>query len=164
VDQGRGLGGRVAAGRGLGVPAPAVLDGQRQQPDHPGRLGGGGQQVRVVVGLGQAGLGQAQRLGGGALLEVAPGAGAGGLDHLLVAAGPLGVPGDGRPVAGTGLLEGGQGLLVEPPPLPAEQPPADGLAGQGVAEGEQVRLLLHHHVLGHQVVQDGDELVLAAAG
>jgi hypothetical protein len=32
-----------------------------------------------------------------------------------------------------------------------------------VAEGEQVRLLLHH-VLGHQVVQDGDELVLAAAG
>jgi hypothetical protein len=164
VDEGRGLQHRVAAGRGLGVPALAVLDGQRQQPDHPGRLGGGGQQVEVPVGLGQAGLGQAQRLGGGALVEVALGAPAGGLDQLVVAAGPVGVPGHGRPVVAAGLLDGGQGLLVQPPPLPAEQTPGDRLPGQGVPEGEHVRLLLDHHVPGHQVAQDRDQLVLAAAG
>jgi hypothetical protein len=53
---------------------------------------------------------------------------------------------------------------VQPPPLPAEQAPGDRLAGQGVPEGEHVRFILGHHVLGHQVAQDGDELVLAAAG
>ena len=164
VDEGGGLEDGVAAGRGLGVPALAVLDGQRQQPDHPGRLGGGGEKREVAVGLGQAGLGQAQRLGGGALLEVAPGAAAGGLDQLVVAPGPLGVPGHGRPVVAARLLDGGQGLLVQATALPAEQAPGDRLAGQGVPEGEQVGLLLDHHVLGHQVAQDPDQLVLAAAG
>jgi hypothetical protein len=143
---------------------PAVLDGHRQQPDHPGRLGGGGEQVQVPAGLGQPGLGQPQGLGGRALLEVGQGAGAGGLDQLVVAAGPLGVPGHGRPVAVAGLLDGGQGLLVQPAALASEQPPGDRLAGEGVAEGEGVRVLLDHDVPGDQVAQDGDQLVLAAAG
>jgi hypothetical protein len=164
VDQGTRLQVWVAGGGGLAVPALAVLDGQRQQPDHPGRLGDGGEQVQVALGLGQAGLGRAQRLGGGARLEVAPGAGAGRLDQLVVAAGALGVPGDRRPVDAAGLLDGGQGLLVEPSPLPAEQAPGDRLAGQGVPEGEDVGLLLDHHVLGGQVAEDRDQLVLAAAG
>src|SRR6266540_1750173 len=82
----------------------------------------------------------------------------------LAAAAARGVPGDRRVVAAGRLLQGGKGLLVQAAPLATEQPAGDRLPGEGVPEGEHVRLLLDDHVLGHQVPQDADELVLPAAG
>ena len=58
--------GDVALGAGVGEPPVAVLGRVVEQADHGGRLGGQREQLEVVVGLAEPGLGQLQRLVGGA--------------------------------------------------------------------------------------------------
>ena len=71
--------------------------------------------------------------------------------------------GDGGEVGGRGAGEGVQGVegpLVQPPLLPPEEVVVDRLAGQGVAEGEHVLLLLDEQAAPDEGAEVDDEVAL----
>jgi hypothetical protein len=131
------------------VPALAVLDGQRQQPDHPGRLGGGGQQLRVELVLAAAGDGGQQVEGD------APAQG-GGVDHPALGRGQVVEPAEHGLAQAPGEGEGGHLGRVGPAggdhQLLQEERVASGAPVQGLG-----------HLEGHRAAVDGGQQ-LADAG
>ena len=158
--QGSGLLAEVAGGPRQAEPPVGMLDAVRQLVGHPRGLGGDGGQLEVVVLLGQAQLGEAQRLVGGTQLEVAARALAGDVDQLVEPAGPVQVPGDGGEVVAVAIGQRLDRPLVDAPPLPSEQTGLDRLLGERVAEGEDVGLVLDHDPLVDKGAQGLDQLVL----
>ncbi len=72
--------------------------------------------------------------------------------------------GDVGEVALAGLAERVEGGAVESAALPAEQLGLDRLAGEGVAEQEDVVLVLDEQAAPDEVAEHVDELVLGGAG
>ena len=129
--------GDVALGAGDGQPAVAVLGRLLEQTDHGGRFGGEGEEGEVVVALGQAGLGEQQRLVGGAEAQRRGGPEARFGDHLVVATGAAGVVGEGDVVVAA-FAHGVEGGFVQAAALPTEEAALDRLAGEVVVEAEDV--------------------------
>ena len=123
-------------------PLAAVGRGVVDEAGQPGGPGGDGEEGEVVVDHRQPGLGQLQGLVGGALIEVLLAPPPGGVDEYLFVAGPFGVERDGGEVAGAGLAERVEREAVQPSLLPTQQVVGDRLTGEGMAEGEDVLLLL----------------------
>ena len=154
----------VAGILGQGAEALAVFDGVGVQAGEPGGACGGGPELGVVGGFGEAELGQLEGLERGADGQVADRAPAGQVDHLVGTAGALGVAGHGGEAVAVGRHQGVEGGLVDPPVLAPEEALLDRLAGEVVAEAEHVGFQLDQQTARDEVSQHGDERGLIEAG
>jgi hypothetical protein len=147
------------AQRLLRVPVGVV-----EQAGEPGRPGGDHQQLQVLRHLAQAHLRELQRLEGRAHRQVLLHAAAHRVDHVVVAAGALGVVRDQGQVGALVGAEVLEGQFVQAPALAAEQLVGDRLAGQRVPEAEQVVAHLHEQVAADEFAQHLDQVVFGQPG
>ena len=151
---------------GARVPEPQVTVHCRvvEQTCQPRRLRGHAAQPEIVLGLGQPGLGQLQRLVGGSeperLLCTEPSLG----NHLVVAFRPLRVQRHGHVVAAVRTLEHVERGLVEAAAFPAEEGAPDRLPRQIVMKAESVGVGLDQQTAVDGGTQERDQLVLLGAG
>ena len=153
----------VAGAVGVGLEPAGVLDGVVVQAGEPGGAGGGVPEVHVAVGLGEAQLGQPERLVARPDRLVVLGAAAGQVDQLLVVPGAVGVAGHGRQVGAVGAAQRLERGLVDAAALAAEQAALDRLPGEVVAEAEHVGVGLDEEPAADEPTQHRDELGLADA-
>ncbi len=134
---------------------------EARQPCRPSRER---QQVEIVGGLRQAGLGQLERLVRRAERQGVVRAEAGLVHQVVEPSGPVRVAGEGHVVAAAGRPQRRERGLVHAASLAPEQAALDRLAGQLVTEAEHVGLALDQQTAVDRHPQPGDQVVLGRAG